>query len=130
MPQNSQSDPVLESESAASIRTLDYVHSTKSTSVELSDDPNRPAVNIDTTSNHSKATIKPFAEKTSYTSDGAQYIRVIGNRSDDSLGISSGELESDLRSPMLSQSDPLYAHNSHDTIAVQKNNADTLQVDR
>jgi hypothetical protein len=105
---------------------LDHVHSAKSTSVESSDDPNRSAVNIDTTSNLSKATIKPFAEKPSYTSDGAQCIPANGNRSDDSPGISSGELESDLRSLMLSQSDPLYAHNSHDTIAAQKNNADTL----
>ena len=45
---------------------------------------------------------------------------------DDSPDIRNEELESDLRSLMLSQSDLLYAHNSHDTTAVQKNNADTL----
>ena len=50
--------------------------------------------------------------------------------SDNSPGISSGELESDLRSPMLSQSDPLYAHNSRDTIAGQKNNVGKLLADR
>jgi hypothetical protein len=91
MPQNSRSDPVLESESATSIRTLDHVHSAKSTSVESSGDPNRTAVNIDTTSNHSRATIKPFAEKPSYTTDGAQYIPVIGNTSDDNPGIRNEE---------------------------------------
>ena len=56
----------------------------------------------------------------------AEYIPVSGNRSDDNPGINSGVLESDLRSLMLSQSDPLYVHNSHDTIVVQKNNVDTL----
>jgi hypothetical protein len=62
----------------------------------------------------------------SYTSDGAEYIPVSGNMSDDNPGISSGELELDLASLKPIHDDPLYAHNSHDTIAVQKNNADTL----
>jgi len=56
----------------------------------------------------------------------AERIPAIVNKSDDSPGISNEELESDLRSPMLSRSDLLYAHNSHDTIVVQKNNGDIL----
>jgi len=66
----------------------------------------------------------------SYTSDGAQCIPANENRFDDSPGIRNEELGSDLRSPMLSQSDLLYAHNSHGTTAVQKNNVGKSWVDR
>jgi hypothetical protein len=59
-----------------------------------------------------------------------EYIPVSGNRSDDSPDIRIEVLESDLRSLKLSQADLLYVHNSHDTIAVQKNNVGKPLADR
>ena len=56
----------------------------------------------------------------------AECILVNENMFDDSPGIRNEESEWDLRTLKLSQADLLYVHSSHDTRAVQKNNADRL----